>query len=120
MDLLLVREAQQGLFKPNEELSEADYTPEVDYTTANYVGASRDIQKLSAIKSLPDIDVKTTKKIKSELGDLEDLPTFTLLAQQAISDYRYFVAMGASPDDALERATNVALKNQPCSRISWR
>jgi GH24 family phage-related lysozyme (muramidase) len=113
MDLLLVREAQQGLFKPNEELSEADYTPEVDYTTANYVGASRDIQKLSAIKSLPDIDVKTIKKIKSELGDLEDLPTFTLLAQQAISDYRYFVAMGASPDDALERATNVALKNSP-------
>jgi|11_taG_2_1085331.scaffolds.fasta_scaffold00369_5 GH24 family phage-related lysozyme (muramidase) len=113
MDLLLVREAQQGLFKPNEELSEADYTPEVDYTTANYVGASRDIQKLSAIKSLPDIDVKTTKKIKKQLGDLEDLPTFTLLAQQAISDYRYFVAMGVSPDDALERATNVALKNSP-------
>jgi GH24 family phage-related lysozyme (muramidase) len=113
MDLLLVREAQQGLFKPNEELSEADYTPEVDYTTANYVGASRDIQKLSAIKSLPDIDVKTTKEIKKQLGDLKDLPTFTLLAQQAISDYRYFVSMGASPDDALKRATNVALKNSP-------
>jgi len=113
MDLLMVREAQQGLFKPSEELSEADYTPEVDYTTANYVGASRNIQKLSAIKSLPDIDVKTTKEIKKELGDLEDLPTFTLLAQQAISDYRYFVAMGASPDDALKRATNIALKNSP-------
>lgn len=120
LDLLIIREAKQPqMIKENVfgQLNEDEYLETVDYTSASYVAAAKELQGYSKDKE-PSIDSKMAKEIRGELSSMfgtaiADLPSSELLFKEAIEDYRYFMALTGNKAQSLARAVSIVKKNNP-------
>ena len=116
-ELLLEREGKQGQFIVPAPDFESDFVFNMSYEDADYNSTATEMQKYKKSNE-PEITEAFSKKIKGELdpffGDsIRDLPSSLLIFNEVISDVRYFMALGASEEEALTRATATATKNYP-------